>query len=210
MAEPKRIQLTQGLVALVDEEDYERVMSRKWHASVRKHGSYVTDSKRRYLHTFLTGWGYVDHINGNGLDNRRANLRPATGSQNAYNKGPLPNNTSGFKGVSLHKASGRWVARIYAEKVAHNLGYYDTPTEAARAYDAAARELHREFARLNFPNETSGHMYVAVAWKSRTQCPKGHAYDDENTYRYQGRRQCKRCKSERSRAARAECWEVTA
>jgi hypothetical protein len=198
------IPLTRGFVALIDEEDHERVASRKWQASVRKHGAvYVTDSSRSYLHTFLTGWDYVDHINGNGLDNRRANLRPATGSQNAYNKGPLSNNTSGFKGVSLHGASGRWVAKIYAEKVAYNLGYYGSPADAARAYDAAANELHGEFARLNFPDETPGRMYVAVAWQSRTQCPKGHVYDDENTYRYQGRRQCKRCKLQRSRAARA-------
>lgn len=155
-----RIPLTQGLVTLVDEADHEQVVAAgRWSAHRDCNTFYATRNARRddgsyamvALHTFLTGWPLIDHINGDGLDNRRANLRQATHAENMRNRRIGSNNTSGFKGVSLHKASGRWVAQICADNVRHHLGYHDTPTEAAIAYDAAARELHGEFAWLNFP-----------------------------------------------------------
>lgn len=151
----REIPLTQGFVALVDDEDYERVIAAgKWHASVEAHTVYARHKvrgKQIRLHTFLTGWSLADHINGDGLDNRRANLRKATSVQNACNRRLSSENTSGFKGVSRKTGSARWTARIKTQGKAIHLGYFSTPQEAARAYDMAARELHGAFAHLNFP-----------------------------------------------------------
>lgn len=161
--EPTReIPLTQNRVALVDAVDYDLVMGvGKWYADVHRGGRLIYAAHNVYrgpvrigterLHTFLTGWPLVDHINGNGLDNRRANLRPATRSRNQQNRSLPSNNRSGFKGVSYARARSRWAAYIRVNGRAINLGRYLTAEEAARAYDAAARELHGEFARLNFP-----------------------------------------------------------
>lgn len=97
------------------------------------------------MHTFLTGWDFVDHRNGDGLDNRRANLRPATAAQNAANQQLSIANTTGYKGVSLYR-NGRFRASIQRR----HLGYFDTAADAARAYDAAALDLFGDFAHLNF------------------------------------------------------------
>lgn len=152
----REIPLSQGLVALVDDADYDRVMAGpKWFAEMRGHTVYArrwikVDGKRRgvFLHTQLTGWPRVDHVNLNGLDNRRANLRPATRAQNGQNR-RLPSSRSGLKGVTRH-VRGMWTARVQADGTRLYLGLFATPEEAARAYDAAALELHGEFARLNF------------------------------------------------------------
>ena len=95
----------------------------------------------------------VDHRNRNTLDNRIENLRAATKSQNQYNRLSQPRARSGYKGVSYHKGTGRWVARISADRIARHLGYFDSPEAAGKAYDVAAIELHGEFARLNFSPE---------------------------------------------------------
>jgi hypothetical protein len=93
---------------------------------------------------------HVDHVNGNGLDNRRNNIRIASRAENMANRKKHKNNTSGFMGV-WQAASGRWRARLWHNNKRHNLGTYDTREEAAHAYDAMARKLHGEFATLNFP-----------------------------------------------------------
>lgn len=90
----------------------------------------------------------IDHANGDGLDNRRANLRFCTSSQNNWNSKPKGN--SPYKGIS-QRASGKWYAMICRDRKHYWLGMHDTPEEAARAYDEAAKRLHGEFARLNFP-----------------------------------------------------------
>lgn len=93
---------------------------------------------------------HVDHASGDRLDNRRVNLRPCTHAENQRNQGPSSRNASGYKGVSLYKRDGTYRASIAAHGRRRHLGYYSNPVEAARAYDAAARELHGEFARTNF------------------------------------------------------------
>jgi hypothetical protein len=97
---------------------------------------------------------YVDHINGDPLDNRRCNLRLATPLQNMQNTGPRKHNTSGFKGVKRQRGRDRWRATICVEKREISLGYYETREAAARAYDNAARLHFGAFARLNFPEGT--------------------------------------------------------
>jgi hypothetical protein len=151
----RQIPLTQGYVALVDDEDYERVVRLgKWHAKTKRGVNAVyachSGSSKVSLHGFVTGWSYVDHINGDGLDNRRANLRQATHAGNMQNQRRPKNNTSGYKGVSWHRATGKWRAYIKRDGKQVHLGIFDTPEAAAHAYDDASRELHGAFSRPNF------------------------------------------------------------
>lgn len=110
---------------------------------------------RVLLHRFLldapTGV-MVDHKNGNGLDCTRGNLRVANRNQKQHNSGPR-NGTSRFKGV-YRKTKNRWAAQIKARQTYRYLGLFATEEDAASAYDEAAKELHGEFARLNFPDDT--------------------------------------------------------
>jgi hypothetical protein len=104
------------------------------------------------MHKLITGWDRADHRNHNGLDNRRENLRPATFSQNTWNQRKRAGICSStYKGVTWHKLNKRWMAHIRADKRDYHLGYHDSEREAAEAYDIAARQLHGEFAVLNFP-----------------------------------------------------------
>jgi hypothetical protein len=154
---------TKGFVALVDDEDAPavRAASGTWRASkdgrtvyVKRHvrkpnGRYTTQT----LHQFLTGLELVDHANGDGLDNRRCNLRLATFSQNCANRRPRTDTATGFKGVS--RLGNKWRARIQIDGRRTVLGSFATPEQAAAAYDAAALETFGVFARLNFPQTTT-------------------------------------------------------
>jgi hypothetical protein len=160
----RQIPLSQGLVALVDDQDASRVLAAgKWHAQrcARTHYARRTirrdDGKRTALalHRFITGWDYVDHINGDGLDNRRGNLRPASHEENVRNRRAQLAGASGYKGVDWDKAAGAWRARITANGRLIYLGRFVSADEAARAYDAAARDLHGSYARLNYPEMTA-------------------------------------------------------
>jgi hypothetical protein len=153
-----KIPLTRDLYTLVDTDDADRVLSAgSWHALANRNGKFYAAHKKgrglERLHSFLTNWPLVDHINGDGLDNRRCNLRPATLVENARNRRLPSNNTSGFKGVNWHRGNGKWAASITADGRRHSLGYHDSPEDAGRAYDAAAIRLHGEFACLNFPGD---------------------------------------------------------
>lgn len=159
----KVIPLTRGKLAIIDPEDFALAGRCKWYAhegSPRSDGRWYAQRKESgthrtvSMHFSLTGYAQTDHRNGNGLDNRRGNLRDATTAQNIANRGKLKNNTTGFKGVSWHK--GRWEAAISHPGRPGNLhlGRFMDKEDAARAYDAAARERWGEFARLNFPGGT--------------------------------------------------------
>ena len=159
----KRIPLSQGLYAIVDDDMYDYLNQWKWYAGKERHGKYramrkeKVDGKWRtiYMHRVVCpapSHMVIDHINGNSLDNRRANLRPCSQRENSYNKQTtmkmLTFKKSRYKGVSAQ--NGRWRARIYVNGKHIHLGIYDTEVEAAKAYDRAARQTFGEYARLNF------------------------------------------------------------
>lgn len=147
------LRLASGHIALVDDEDLPAVLAAgPWRVHRNDRGRYVRSRDlSRLLHQFLTGWPMTDHANGDGLDNRRVNLRPANHSQNAANSRMPKTNTSGFKGVHWRKDRKRWTAAIRRDYRRIHLGYFDTPEAAASAYDAAAIAAWGEFARTNFP-----------------------------------------------------------
>jgi len=159
----KEIPLTQGYTALVDEEDYERVSQYNWHAHVRPHTIYAARSLghgkgKQLLHKFLLpDTPEIDHRDGNGLNCCRDNLRPATHQQNCYNTNKQQ---LGYKGV--WDRDGRYMARIQADGRRKHLGTFDTAEEAAIAYDKAAKELHGEFASLNFEDD-DGHSNLGTS-----------------------------------------------
>lgn len=160
-----RIPLTKGYTAIVDACDA-HLAAFKWYALIdrRADGSVRTvyamrnvrhnDGRRAHemLHRAVLGAPRglrADHIDGDGLNCRRHNLRPATDANNQANRKISRNNTSGFKGVRWER--GAWRAQIQVSRRVRFLGYFSDPTAAARAYDAAARKHFGEFACLNFP-----------------------------------------------------------
>jgi hypothetical protein len=157
----REIPLTQGKVALVDEEDYERVSARPWFAvkdeKVNRTNWYARtrDGARHIsLHRFILGAErgiQIDHKDGDGLNCRRENLRIATHGQNMQNRSK-GSGSSRFKGVTWWSLNGvgRWRAQIGYDGTMHHIGLFNSEEEAARAYDAKAREHFGEFARTNF------------------------------------------------------------
>lgn len=155
----REIPLTQGKVALVSDEDYEKVSAYRWYANGYKRGRYwyavcghirPQGLRAVLLHRFILDAPkgmVVDHINGNGLDCRRENMRLCTNTENLYNQ--KPRRQGEYKGVQ--KSGYRWDALITVNYEVISLGRFASEEAAARAYDAAARRHHGEFARLNFP-----------------------------------------------------------
>lgn len=152
------IDLTRGYKTLIDESDFAKVSQYKWRACVVTGGVYAVTWMRInnkgshvYLHRYLLDFPVsdVDHENRNTLDNRRANLRIATKSQNQFNKNLNKNNSSGFKGVSFNKAAQKYKAYIKHNRKLLYLGLFSTAEEAAGAYNEKAKELFGEFAKLN-------------------------------------------------------------
>lgn len=146
----KVIPLTQGKSAIVDDEDYELVSRYKWYANKSGNVWYartMDGGKTILMHWLIMGGKHIDHINGNGLDNRRENLRFATSSQQAMNRPSHRGSTSRYKGVSWDSARGKWLATIGKPSV--HLGYFKNEQDAARAYNEDAVKRFGEFARLN-------------------------------------------------------------
>lgn len=154
----RRIKLTQGRYAIVDVEDYEKLNKDKWYLfeSRRENRFYAVRTERRrnvFMHRRIMNapkGAIVDHINRNGLDNRRANLRVVTNMQNCWNsERGFNNGASKYKGVRLDKRTGKWYARIRHDGKEIHLGSFDTEIDAAIAYDNAAASLCGQFAVLN-------------------------------------------------------------
>lgn len=148
----KEITLTQGKVALVDDDDYERISKYNWSFSngYARRNQYVPIQKTILLHRFIMGEpiGYeVDHINGDGLDNRKENLRVCTHKENTRNRKIQKNNTSGFTGVVWDKPRNKWRAHIkYLGKLIF-IGHFIDKNEASTAYEKRAKELFGDFLR---------------------------------------------------------------
>ncbi|HLF28182.1 MAG TPA: AP2 domain-containing protein [Anaerolineae bacterium] len=152
-----QIQLTKGMIAFVDDEDSD-LADLKWHV-IKTYAVRGSPHNRVFMHRVilerklkrrLRSGEHSDHINGNGFDNRRSNLRAATAVENGQNRKVSSNNRSGFKGVYWNRCAQKWHAKIKHGGRNIHLGYFNTPAEAARAYDTAAVDLYGEFARPNF------------------------------------------------------------
>ncbi len=154
----KRIALTQGQFALVDDEDFEHLSQWKWFAQKTPMGSFYAQRREHHggpvvlMHRYLaqTPAGLVtDHVDGNGLNNQRANLRSATALQNMMNKAPNRGGSSPLKGAVFDRGhkSRPWRASIRLNGRLKYLGNYTTPEEAAAAYAAAATVHFGAFAR---------------------------------------------------------------
>jgi len=160
-----RIPLNHRKYAVIDAEDALRIAPYRWHAQCRDgiwfaaRGEWVGQGagasvRTVWMHRVILdappGVG-VTHRNGDGLDNRKTNLRLCTRQQRGAKRRRNRNNTSGYRGVSYDAHSGRWKGVLRHGGRYLSLGYFATPEEAARAYDAAAREAFGEFAYRNIP-----------------------------------------------------------
>ena len=143
----KEIPLTRGKFAIVDDEDYERFGSQRWHCSSAGYARQTGPNRESiFLHRLIVGAGLgqvVDHINRNPLDNRRANLRICTHAQNLQN---ARRRGSMLKGVGLDKRDGRYYARVSVNGRRKNVGRFATEAEAHEAYLNSARRVYGEFA----------------------------------------------------------------
>jgi hypothetical protein len=158
----KQIPLTRGLFALVDDEDFDRVSQFKWTAetspkdntfyacrSVKVGGKWTHESLHHKILDHLPRRQRIDHRDGDGLNNQKSNLRPASHSENLRNM--RCRNKHGLKGICLLSYGAKpWKAKITYDGKLRHIGYYATAIEAAEAYDKKASEVFGEFARLNF------------------------------------------------------------
>ena len=180
------IALTKGKFAIVDAEDYDRLMRHKWTAvcfggrfyAQRNGGGYSIMMHREIMHA--PKGMVVDHINGNGLDNRKCNLRICTQSQNILNSRPR-GGSSRFKGVYYDKTRNKYVAFVWENRRPVHIGRYEDEIEAARARDYRAVEIGGLYVWLNFPEEWPKERIRAVYKKAqaarrralaRTQSPR--------------------------------------
>jgi hypothetical protein len=150
----KRIPLSKGYFALVDDTDYEWLNQWRWiynggYAARRDYQN--SGGKMIYMHVLIadTPSGLkTDHINRNKLDNRRCNLRGCSSKQNMWNKGRRVDSKSGYKGVSWHKTSKMWQCYVGRQFI----GVFKDPQHAALAYDLWAKDVFGEYAVTNFPS----------------------------------------------------------
>ena len=149
-------------VIIIDNEDFEKVSQYKWYYNLTVDGNGyarhdIQINKRRkllFLHRFVLDideGGYVDHKNGNSLDCRKRNLRFCTNQQNAFNIKSRKKNKMGYKGVYWNRSkTNPYSVQIMLNGDTITIGRFKTKIEAAKAYDAKARELFGEFAKTNF------------------------------------------------------------
>ncbi|MES2408775.1 MAG: HNH endonuclease [Patescibacteria group bacterium] len=154
----KKIKLTKNKYSIISDSDYRKVSQHIWHlsngyATYQKYDRITKKTQTWYLHWDIIGKpnkGYnVDHINGDRLDNRRSNLRICTAAENMRNRKLNKDNTSGFKGVVFYKVLNKWGSGIKFNGKFHYLGLFITKEEAAEVYNKKAKELHKQFAKLN-------------------------------------------------------------
>lgn len=210
------IPLTRGYVARMDDADIAFAAGHSWHATALSATAKIVyacakiSGRCTTLHSLLCpNWEFVDHVDGNGLNNCRANLRDGTGFKNSANRELASNNTSGYKGVGWNKRKSKWRASIMINGKAIFLGYFGTSEEAADAYDQAAVHHFGEYAKTNAMLRQSASEGTGVWWRpplppeERTHCKAGHKYTLENTYiRPGGEWDCRQCAKMRMRESR--------
>ena len=133
--------------AIIDIDDIEKCSLYKW--SYKKDNKYVKNGHAGYLHRYIMEYPenmVVDHINGNKLDNRKSNLRICTDQQNKMNHKTYSNNSAGYPGVSWHKKSGKWRARIQVQGKDIHLGFFDVLEDAIHVRHQAEIDYFGEFA----------------------------------------------------------------
>lgn len=166
----RRIPLTQGKYTIVDPDDFEKLSQYKWYAAKGVHTFYAQraihkDGKRKtiLMHRQVMHAEkdiLVDHINRNGLDDRKANLRFATYTQNAWNcERKVSTDSSKYKGLCWEKDNRRWRVRISINNKSKHLGFFDDEKEAAGVYDAAAKKYRGEYAFLNLSKSKRQNFY---------------------------------------------------
>lgn len=166
----KEIKLSQGrfcknkgkYVALVDDEDYEYLSQFRWFVHRCENTCYadkkiVIDGKRttQSMHNMIMNGKGVDHIDHNGLNNMRSNLRFCSPRENMMNTRKRKNTSSVYKGVNFHKRDKKWQAQIIINGKHIHLGYFNSEVNAAKAYNVRAMELFGEFANLNVINNSN-------------------------------------------------------
>jgi hypothetical protein len=163
----KYIELSRGKVAIVDDDCFELVSKYTWHCThIRGKDIYYAKTniragdrqKQLWMHRIITGCPFnkeVDHIDGNGLNNQKSNLRLATHQQNMFNQRKRSGGSSQYKGVSWCKRSNRWLSQIMINKKTKFLGYFSDEISAAVAYDTAAIMYFGEFANKNFSDSVN-------------------------------------------------------
>ncbi len=159
----KKIKLTQGQFALVDDADYIELSQYKWHVhkdligklyarrtSIKKKGKHFEISMARQILGLEKGDPReADHVDHNTLDNRRDNLRVCTHQQNSSNRKVRSNTSSQYKGVCWHRLAKKWMVGIMVNGESKYLGLYESETEAALVYNKAAKKYHGVFACVN-------------------------------------------------------------
>lgn len=148
-----------GMFALVDDEDYERLSKFYWSAVKKREGLFYAervtkrDKNRKQkvigMHIEVMGSKWIDHIDFDGLNNQKSNLREVTHSQNMMNKAKKRGSASGLKGVSWHNKNNNWLAKIKINGKDKHLGCSKDPIKCARLYDEAAIKYFGEYAKIN-------------------------------------------------------------
>lgn len=163
----------------VDDEDYDYLSAFTWTIVKHKTNQYVNCRALGQMHRHLLSVSrgeFVDHIDGNGLNNQKSNLRKCTRRQNALNRRIQSNNTTGFKGV-IQTKSGRYQAIIQPNRKIVNLGIFDTKIQAAKAYNDAALKYFGEFA---FLNNLTGESPIAHVDKSEQWTGQRFEFRDDH------------------------------
>jgi hypothetical protein len=164
------IHMTGGHIALIDEADVAKALGFGWHANRKEDGRIYAQARMGARRVFLHRWLLdepagllVDHINGNSLDNRRANLRTCLHHENSHNRKVGPVGLSGFIGVQKHATPGKCRAMLRYNTARLHLGVFDDPEHAARVRDYVARRLLGPFAACNFPAGPPPELSYAAA-----------------------------------------------
>jgi len=148
----KTIELTQGYVTLVDDEDFEQLNQFNWHASVQRNNVYAVRNRNIIMHREIMHPPkdkQIDHIDGRGLNNLRSNLRICTNQQNSFNRKSMKKATSKYIGVYWDKDHKKWRSQIKIHGRARNIGLFSREIKAAIARDKVALEYFGDFAKLN-------------------------------------------------------------